>query len=136
MMAWQVYDFALTLPTGTSKSSLSPVQDMTMPRLIVRRIHLRIPPGPRGEVGFYIGAAANQVLPATPGSFVITDNAELDWEIENKIDTGSWEFVGYNTGSYAHTIYVRFFGDPVASVSGLTLPIFLPSIPLYGSVSV
>lgn len=134
-MAWQVFDFAVILPTGTSPTNLSTPQPMSMTGLIVRSIHMRVPPGPRGEVGFYIGASGNQVFPLTPGSFIITDNEIIDWTIENTIDTGAWQLVGYNTGSYPHTIYVRFLGDPVTSIPAPTVLVTLPSPLLTGSVT-
>ena len=106
-MAREVYAFANLIPAGTLQSANFTLP-MTFPVRSVDEIEVLVPPGPRGEVGFSIGAAGVPVLPTAAGTFIVTDNETIKWPVEGQIDSGAWTFFGYNTGQFPHTIYVRF----------------------------
>lgn len=59
-------------------------------------------------MGFSIGAAGTPILPVQLGTFIVTNDEVIDWPLENQIDSGGWSLFGYNTGSFDHTVYIRF----------------------------
>ena len=106
-MAREVYAFAVTIPAGTLPTApYSP--NMAMPPRRIEALEILVPPGPRGEVGFSIGAAGVPVLPRGSNSWLITDDERIVWPLDHAIDSGAWQFFGYNTGTNPHTIYIRF----------------------------
>lgn len=113
-MATTVYLFDATIPAGTAASSPATV-DMSMPPVIVDRIQIIVPPGPSGLVGFQLTSGGMPVIPVTPGSWIITDDEVIDWDLTGQIDSGGWELTGYNTGTLDHTITVRFLVDPAVT---------------------
>lgn len=106
-MAREVRTFPVTIPAGTAITSPQ-VTAMTMPARVVEALEIQVPPGPRGEVGFRIGAAGVQLLPFQLGQWLVCENEIIRWALEGFHDSGSWEFTGYNTGLYPHTITTRF----------------------------
>jgi hypothetical protein len=106
-LAQEVRAFQVTIPHGTLKTAMFSAA-LTMPARIVEELEVRIPPGPRGEMGFSIGAAGTPILPVQAGIFIITDDEVIHWPLERQIDSGGWSLFGYNTGGYDHTVYVRF----------------------------
>ena len=106
-MAREVQRFSVTIPAGTLKTA--PVQiNLAMPARIVEEVEIVVPPGPRGEVGFQLGTSGSQIIPITPGQFVVTDNEVIHWPLEGQIDSGAWQMIAYNTGAFNHTLAVRF----------------------------
>lgn len=106
-MAVEVYEFALTIPAGTAKAAGFSLP-MAMPTRKVDQIDVRVPPGPRGEVGWGIGAGGTIVLPQGGGSFFVMDDQFRPFVLDDAITSGAWVFFGYNTGTFNHTIYVTF----------------------------
>lgn len=100
-------EFDCLIPAGTPKSAPVTV-GMAMPTRIVLGLHIRIPPGPNGFMGFQIGAAGQQIVPANHGIWLVMSDESVDWPVENQINSGAWQLFGYNTGNYPHTVYVRF----------------------------
>lgn len=123
IMAYEIQSFSVTIPASTPISA-NFTQALAMPARIVRQIDITIPPGPRGEVGFALGASGYAVLPIQEGQFIVADNDVIHWVLENQIDSGAWEFFGYNTGSFAHTLYIHFRVDPPSVAQAA--PIFQP----------
>lgn len=109
-MAEEIRRFGVTIPAGTAKSA-GFTADLSFPARIVTEIEIRIPPGPRGEVGFAIGAAGTPVIPVQPGAYIVGNDEPISWPLEGFWDSGSWTFYGYNTGRYPHTLEVRFLVD-------------------------
>lgn len=109
-MAQEVRRFAVTIPASTAKSA-NFTADLSFPPRVVTSIHIRVPPGPRGEVGFSIGSAGQPVIPYNPGQYIVTDDEEIDWQLEGFWDSGSWTMFAYNTGRFPHTLEVRFMVD-------------------------
>lgn len=99
--------FSITVPAGTPKSA-----PVTFPCVFqqgyVIEVDIKVPPGPTGNLGFFIAAGGSQYIPRTIGSFVMPDNDYITWPLTNAIDSGSWAVVGFNTGIYDHTIQVGF----------------------------
>jgi len=125
-MAKQIRTYQPTIPAGTPKTALF-TSDMSFPAMVVTEIDIRIPSGPRGQVGFAIGSAGQPVLPFAAGQFIIGDDELIKWPLEDLWDSGSWTFFGYNTGVYNHTIYVTFLLDLVQGNAAPVAPVIANS---------
>ena len=125
-MAVEVRQFSPTIPANTPQS-VGWSADMSVPPRVVEGIDIRVPPGPGGYVGFYIGTAGVQVIPANAGQFIITDNEVITWDLTGQLNSGSWTFYAYNTGGKAHTIYVRFRLGLVVPRSAVFAPTLIPA---------
>ena len=106
-MAQVVRRFTATFPAGTAKATPVTV-NMNFPPMEVEEIEVVVPPGPLGQMGFKIGQAGNQVFPFTPDDYIVTDNETLKWPIEGANTSGAWQVIGYNVGTFNHSIEVRF----------------------------
>lgn len=111
-MAAEVRRFLVTIPASTPKSA-NFTADLSFPARVVTEIEIRVPPGPRGEVGFAIGAAGVAVIPIERGAYIVTDDEQIRWPLEGLWDSGSFTFFGYNTGRFPHGIEVRFLVDVI-----------------------
>lgn len=109
-MADEVYAFQATIPAGTAVASPT-TTTMAFPTRYVRRIIIKVPPGPAGKMGFQIASTGNQIIPLAKGTWIITDDEQITWDVNNAIQSGSFQLIGYNTGIYDHTVYVRFEVD-------------------------
>jgi hypothetical protein len=114
-MASEVWTFAVAIPPGTLASAPQ-LTDMAMPPRVVQTVEMRIPPGPRGQVGFALAAAGRQMIPSKDGQWIIGDDDRLSWPLDDQITSGAWQCRAYNVGQFAHTIYFRFLtaipGEP------------------------
>ena len=106
-MAREVRKFSATIPAGTAKNAPVTIPLEFPPREIAE-LELIIPPGPRGQMGFQIAQSGAQVFPSEPGAYFVTDNETIRSPIEGANTSGSWQLIGYNTGSFPHTVEVRF----------------------------
>lgn len=106
-MAREIHVFHVTIPLSTPKSAPQ-VTSMTMPARRVDEVEIRVPPGPRGEVGFSLGSSGVAVIPIEAGTFIVTNDEVIRWPLEEFWDSGGWELHAYNTGSNPHTIEIRF----------------------------
>lgn len=106
--------FTVNVPAGTL--STAPI---TVPCIfqqgLVTEIDISVPPGPAGNVGFFIVAGGSQYVPRTPGSFVIVDDVYLEWPLGKAITSGSWAVTAYNTDTFAHVLQVGFQIDEVGA---------------------
>lgn len=106
-MAVEIRSFQATIPAGTPKTAPF-TMDMSFPTRVVDRIQIKVPAGSRGQMGFALGSSGVPVIPLQPGQWIVADNDDFDWPLDDFWDSGSWTFWGYNTGQYPHTVYVRF----------------------------
>jgi hypothetical protein len=130
-------------PSGTPVNA--PVaQDITLPNYEVQLVRWRVPPGPQGNLGWQLLYSGALVIPQVAG-WVIADNEEDKMELDELPTGGSWQFVGYNTGSYDHTVYLTFYCNPLTQAEittledlGLLNPVSFPSAgePVTGNVLV
>lgn len=127
MTAIKTYTFQPTIPAGTPL--VSPVTlAMQFPIYQVDRIEIKVPHGPNGNMGFYIALSGTQVIPYVPGNWLILDDDNLSWDFSDLPNSGAWELVGYNTGFYPHTVYVRFFVEPVPPIQSSSAAIIPSSL--------
>ncbi len=120
-MSVELRAFDCLIPAGTAKTAPVAVS-LAMPPRIVDRIEVRVPPGSNGAVGFALGSGAQPVLPYNPGAFVVVDDDHFDWPVTGQISSGAWQLIGYNTGQYDHTVYVRFWLSLVNVGAAVPLP--------------
>lgn len=120
-MAIEIRDFTVTVPAGTAVAAgfTSP---LVMPARVVTEIHIRVPPGPRGEVGFAIGSGGLNIVPIGTNSWIVTDNEDLIYPLDDTITSGAWQLLAYNTGSFDHTLRIYFYCQllPPASAGSVT----------------
>lgn len=117
-MTTSVFSFAATVPAGTSIAAPHTVA-LTMPAVIIDIVRWRVPPGPRGHLGWFLSMGGVQVIPEAAGSYVIADNESDDWTVSDLPDSGAWQLTGYNTGTFDHTVYLYFHVTPIA-LAGVT----------------
>lgn len=113
-MTVSVHSFGITVPVGSTLTSLY-TQALVFPAAEVTRVEFTVPDGPRGNVGFSLGAQSTQVLPYQAGQFFVFNDQEKAYDLERAIDSGNWTFFAYNTGSYPHLIQVRFLTTPLST---------------------
>jgi len=125
-MAQDIQTFDVTVQPGVAKATPA----LTTIELGIRRvleIHVEVPPGPRGEVGFWLGSAGVQIIPKNLGQFIVTDNQHVVLPIDGFFDSGSWTVAMYNTGHYAHTFQYTFLSDFVIGFSGPSVGAPIPA---------
>jgi hypothetical protein len=133
-----VYEYQPTTPAGTAEASPYVVA-IPLPGYEVQFIEWKVPPGPQGNLGWRLLYSKALVIPQN-GTWIITDNEAGRWELDKLPVSGDWYFQSYNTGSYPHTVYIRFLLNPLADTSdddlGLIVPASIPSadIPLTSNV--
>lgn len=133
-MAYEIRAFQVTIPPGTLASAPQ-ITDTPFPPRIVREVEITVPPGPSGQVGFAIGVNGVNILPYGPGAWIVTDNEKINWTLEDQIESGAWQLIGYNTGQYSHTIYVRYLLDTVDSPQAANSGVLISNTDLSGSLS-
>lgn len=110
-MAYEVRRFAPSIPAGTAIAAPVTVA-MTMPARLVRRVSIRFPPGPSGQVGVQLASSGVQIVPWDKGTFLVGENETLTFDLFGQIESGAWQLIGYNLGAFAHQVYVTFEVDP------------------------
>lgn len=108
LYTWQVTVPPATLPAAPQTTSL-PIPSQQITSLVVR-----VPPGPRGCVGFQVTYARSQAFPYTVGTWVIVDNDAVEFDPPGNLTSGDWGIVAYNTGVFPHTLYVEMSTATVA----------------------
>lgn len=124
-MVAEIREFAVTVPAGTTAAAPQ-LTDLAMPARVVRSIRVRIPPGPRGNVGFRLAAAGTPIVPWNAGAWFVADDEVYDEPLDGMIDSGAWQCQAYNTGLVDHTLYIRFRLDtPGGTVAVVTAPLVI-----------
>jgi hypothetical protein len=103
---------SVKIPAGTAKTTPAST-DISIPQYVVSRIIVTIPPGPNGLMGFRLANASVQVIPYGSNDWIIGNNRIVEWDLEEQITSGSWQVIGYNTGTYDHSIQLEFNVSPV-----------------------
>jgi len=99
--------FSITVPAGSTRTNPHKTS-LAFQQGEVIEIDVKVPPGPAGNVGFFISAGGERYVPRTPGSFIVPDDDYFTWPMVNAINTGSWSFTAFNTDIYDHLIQVGF----------------------------
>ncbi len=137
-MAREVWQFNPSIPAGTAKATPVTIA-MRLPVRIVRSVELEVPAGTLGLMGFYLAMSNVQVIPYVAGQWIVWDDKQKGWELDDYPTTGAWSLVGYNTGTHPHPITVIFHTDLIPHVEppptlessaralGLVFPLALPT---------
>ena len=112
-MATSVQRVQATITHGTPKATPMTVNIAIDPG-VVDIIRWRVPPGPRGNLGWQLAMGGVNVIPETAGTWIIADNEYDSIAVANLPDSGAWQVIGYNTGTNDHTIYLDFHITPTA----------------------
>lgn len=116
-MPSEVRTFDVTIPSGTPIATPH-TATMSFPPRKVDAIELMFPSGLNGLVGVQIGSSGAQIIPHDIGTWIIANRETVRFDVVGAIDSGAWEFFGYNLGDFSHTIYVRFYLSQVVAGSG------------------
>lgn len=105
--------------------------------MVTELIRWRVPKGSQGLMGWQLTSSGAQVIPATPGAFMVAVGESGVWQLAGLHNTGDWNVTGYNLGAYPHTIYLEFMVSPIgnpltqadriAAVAGLAMANLVPS---------
>lgn len=98
-------EFSITVPAGTAIATPQVTQLAMQAGGQLTAMRVRVPPGPRGEVGFAITSNGAHRIPYLAG-WIIADDEALVWHLDNEDAGQQWELTAYNTGLFAHTLYV------------------------------
>lgn len=123
-MTLRVYQFPVTIAAGTPVNNPATVDTAFDVAMQPVEVSVRVPPGPRGEVGFRIVLGNQQLVPWNSGAWVVTDDEEMVWDMSDQSPSGDYAVMAYNTGTYSHTLLVRWKLSVTTSgaVSGATVP--------------
>ena len=111
-MARTIWQYDALIPTGTSASDLATI-DLGLANTVVKSIDIQVPPGPLGVMSFAIYRADTPVIPRQLGQFFTWDDHYASWDLEDYGVGAGWRVIGYNTGTYNHTVYLTFHTDPI-----------------------
>lgn len=124
--ALEVRKFQVTCPPATTQADPQ-TSSISMPVRTVRSIRVRVPPGPSGVMGFLLAMASQPVIPTQANTYLIADNEIFEWDNQDWPESGAWQVQMYNTGIFAHTIYLTFVVEvpdtPTAGATSISLDI-------------
>ena len=126
----QVQQFTITVPAGTTVAAPQTTQTQLGDGWRVEWLEVRMPPGPRGQVGLYVASSGQQVIPFTTGTahqWLVLDGEKERFEVTGQPNSGDWQVVAYNTGNFPHTFWVRFGVNLVPDTRTLAPVLLLPS---------
>lgn len=113
-MANRIEGFDVSFPAGTQVAT--PVTINTpFPDGTVVRVDVQVPPGPSGLVGWAILHSQQQIIPRKTGQYIVADDSDFSWALEDYPVGSLWAFRGYNTDIYVHTIHVQFLINELAT---------------------
>lgn len=130
-MAERIEAFEVSTPNGTLETA--PLRTpLVFNDGIVTALHILVPPGPSGFLRFRIEYGGEQVIPITPGEFLVADNEVIRWDVSRYPTGRAWETLTFNTDIYPHSIFLRFLIDEFRTPARqlpTPVPIPAPDIP-------
>lgn len=106
-MAIEIRQYTATIPAGTTAAAPY-TKDMSFPPREVESITVVVPPGSSGNVGFALASKGQRIIPADSDLWIITAGEIINWPLTDQHNSGSWQLIGYNTGTVGHLVFVRF----------------------------
>lgn len=111
-MAERVLQHVTTIPAGTPVAT--PWEEaLGFHDWDVERIDLIVPPGPAGNMGFYLANNGQPWVPRALGEWLVFDDHVLHVEPTGYPTGTGWQLVGYNLGQYDHDVIALFHVNPV-----------------------
>lgn len=130
-MFTQVRHVDVTIPAGTPKATPQ-VTSFQFGVVIMERIDWLFPHGCNGLVGIQIGARSVPIIPYDRTQFITRSGDSAGVDLADMHNTGDWSVIGYNTGSFPHTIHLtlrmhapepvindRFIVDNISDILGM-----------------
>jgi hypothetical protein len=96
------------------------------PVRVVRSVDWSIPPGAQGVMGWQLAMGGVQVVPFGSDKWVIQDGTSGSFTLDGYPDSGAWQVIGYNTGTFAHSVFLVWHLD----LPGRTRPVPSPLDPV------
>jgi hypothetical protein len=121
-MAAEVRHYTAAIPAGTAIAHPVTVPIVFPPR-IVNSIDWRVAPGSQGVMGWQLAMGGVLVLPTSSDQWVIADGTSGTFTLDNYPDSGAWQVIGYNTGSYPHSVFLTFHLDLPSRPAAVPAPI-------------
>ena len=119
-MPSRVYEGDLTVPAGTPATA--PVSALVPLQLgVLRKITLEVPRGHSGLTGWQLVIAGTPVIPFAGNTWLIADNYTDSWELDEQVNPGQVQVMGYNNDIYAHTFYARFLLEDLAPPPAISI---------------
>ena len=109
-MAIEIRHFTATIAAGTPLAAPAAVS-IAMPVRAVTQIDWRVPNGPMGQFGWQLAMGGAIVFPVGSDKFVLANDEHGTWTPDAAPDSGAWQVIGYNTGTYPHAVYLAFHVD-------------------------
>lgn len=104
-LANRIEEFVVTVtPLHSSASPLT--QDISVADGNLQRVEITVPAGHNGLTGIQILAANAQLIPRTPGQFLVANDRTIPFDLVGVIDTGSFQVKAFNNGIFVHSFYI------------------------------
>ena len=134
----QVRQYDLTVPTTATPAAPSTFQTPLDQATDLVWLEIEIPPGARGQVGFFLASSNQQVFPFRTGTvpkWMRLDGVMPRYDLDLGISSGDWQIVAYNQGFYNHLIVVRMGSLPTPPrVQLAPIVTLIPAASLTGSL--
>lgn len=121
-MASRVHSLAVTVPAGTPASAPQVTPWVTEDQY-VESIRVLVPPGHNGQTGIKVVKGDVQILPFGGTNWIIANNTEILFPVNQAMATSDVTVQTYNTGFFPHTffLYITINDVPVpVSTAGPT----------------
>lgn len=112
-MATSVQAFQATVPANTLQANPAVITLNVLPG-VIDLIRWRVPPGPRGHLGWVLAMGGVSVIPEQMSTYIVADDEQDEVAVAGLPDSGAWQLIGYNTGGNDHTVYLYFHVTPTA----------------------
>lgn len=110
-MAEQVIRATATIPAGVTADSPDTFE-VTLDNWDIVSIDLEVPPGPAGNMGFFLSNNGQPWIPRVVGEYFVWDDHHQSFAVTDYPSGSGWQITGYNTGSYDHIVIVTFHVNP------------------------
>lgn len=95
-------------------------------------VEVQIPDGPKGNLAIALQYAGTQIVPwGVEGGFLQADNYEKSFPVDAELGQGL-QLVGFNTGNFDHTAFLRFLVVPIAAYGAGVAAAPAPALDLSG----
>lgn len=74
-------------------------------------------------MGWQLAMGGVQVVPVGSDTWVVDNGTSGTFNLDGYPDSGAWQVIGYNTGSFPHSVFLVFHLDLIASPAPAPAPI-------------
>lgn len=137
-MATEVHQFTATIPKNTPIATPVTVA-FSLDNRVVTQVDIDVPPGPSFLLGFFLGHSGTQLIPYEVGEYIIWDDHQESWALEEFPTSDGWSLTGYNLSvAFDHSVAIRFHTEypPVPTASTPVAPLTVIQTPATSPVVV